>query len=116
MAKYILSLDQGTSSSRAIVFDHKGQIRSVAQREFTQYFPKPGWVEHDADEIFSTQLEVARQALANVYSASAIESGTSERLSTMPAAVCSVGSIWVVGKNGDRSSSLDGPIEYRASK
>ena len=54
MEKYILSLDQGTSISRAIVFDHKGQIRSVAQREFTQYFPKPGWVEHNPHEIWSS--------------------------------------------------------------
>jgi glycerol kinase len=63
MAKYILSLDQGTTSSRAIVFDKKGHIVSVAQKEFTQYFPKPGWVEHDANEIWSTQLGVASEAV-----------------------------------------------------
>ena len=49
--KYILALDQGTSSSRAIVFDHDGSVCSVAQKEFTQHFPKPGWVEHDPMEI-----------------------------------------------------------------
>ena len=66
MPKYIMSLDSGTTSNRCILFDHSGNICSVAQKEFTQIFPQPGWVEHDADEIFSTQLEVARQALANV--------------------------------------------------
>ncbi|MGZ3766197.1 MAG: glycerol kinase GlpK, partial [Mucilaginibacter sp.] len=62
MEEYILALDQGTTSSRAIVFDHKGQIRSVAQKEFTQIFPKPGWVEHDPNEIWSTQAGVAAEA------------------------------------------------------
>ncbi|WP_055446844.1 glycerol kinase GlpK [Lacinutrix mariniflava] len=64
MGKYILSLDQGTTSSRAIVFDKKGNIVSMAQKEFTQYFPKPGWVEHDPLEIWSTQTGVAAEALA----------------------------------------------------
>jgi glycerol kinase len=63
MSKYILSFDQGTTSSRAIVFDKKGSIVSVAQKEFTQIFPKPGWVEHDANEIWSTQLGVATEAI-----------------------------------------------------
>jgi glycerol kinase len=62
MEQYILALDQGTTSSRAIVFDHKGQIRSVAQKEFTQIFPQPGWVEHDPNEIWSTQAGVAAEA------------------------------------------------------
>ena len=62
--RYILALDQGTTSSRAIVFDHAGSIRAVAQKEFRQIFPKPGWVEHDANEIWSTQAGVAAQALA----------------------------------------------------
>ena len=62
--KYILSLDQGTTSSRAILFDQSGQICSMAQKEFTQYYPQPGWVEHDATEIWETQLEVARAAIA----------------------------------------------------
>ena len=66
MAKYIMSLDSGTTSNRCILFDKEGNVCSVAQKEFTQHFPQPGWVEHDADEIFSTQLEVARQALQNI--------------------------------------------------
>lgn len=63
MDQYILSFDQGTTSSRAIVFDKKGAIVSVAQKEFTQIFPQPGWVEHDANEIWSTQLGVAAEAI-----------------------------------------------------
>src|SRR5687768_14138709 len=62
--KYVLALDQGTTSSRAIVFDETGAVRGVAQKEFRQIFPQPGWVEHDADEIWSTQLGVAVEALA----------------------------------------------------
>ena len=65
MTKYIMALDAGTTSNRCILFDQAGQIRGMAQKEFTQIFPQPGWVEHDAEEIFSTQLEVARQALVN---------------------------------------------------
>ena len=61
--KYILSFDQGTTSSRAIVFDHAGTIRAVAQKEFKQYFPQPGWVEHDANEIWATQFGVAAEAM-----------------------------------------------------
>jgi glycerol kinase len=61
--KYILSLDQGTTSSRAIVFDHAGSVVSMAQQEFRQIYPKPGWVEHDAQEIWATQSSVARQAV-----------------------------------------------------
>src|SRR6516164_1749166 len=60
---YILALDQGTTSSRAIVFDHDGAIRAVAQKEFRQIFPEAGWVEHDPGEIWSSQHEVARAAL-----------------------------------------------------
>lgn len=62
--QYILSLDQGTSSSRAIIFDHSGGIVSSAQQEFTQYFPKPGWVEHDANEIWVSILGVMASALS----------------------------------------------------
>lgn len=62
--KYILSLDQGTTSSRAILFDQAGQVKGMAQREFRQSFPCPGWVEHDAREIWTTQLAVARDVLA----------------------------------------------------
>ena len=66
MRKYIMALDSGTTSNRCILFDKEGNICSLAQKEFTQYFPQPGWVEHDADEIFASQLEVARQALQNI--------------------------------------------------
>jgi len=61
--KYVIALDQGTTSSRAIIFDRDGQIVKVAQSEFTQYYPKPGWVEHDPMEIWGTQSGVLRQAL-----------------------------------------------------
>jgi len=63
---YILALDQGTTSSRAIIFDHKGHIRSIAQKEFTQIFPKPGWVEHDPNEIWSSQAGVAAEATVKI--------------------------------------------------
>ena len=63
MGKYILALDQGTTSSRAILFNRSGEIVGVAQQEFTQYFPRSGWVEHDANEIWSSQLQVARQVM-----------------------------------------------------
>ncbi|MDO5701831.1 MAG: glycerol kinase GlpK [Lachnospiraceae bacterium] len=66
MAEYILSFDAGTTSNRCILFDRSGQVMSVAQKEFRQIYPKPGWVEHDADEIWTTQLEVARQCMANL--------------------------------------------------
>ena len=64
MSKYILALDQGTTSSRAIIFDHSGAIIVTAQKEFTQIFPQPGWVEHDPMEIWSTQLGVAAEAIS----------------------------------------------------
>ena len=64
MEQYIMALDAGTTSNRAIVFDREGRIVSVAQKEFTQIFPQPGWVEHDANEIWSTMLGVAVEALA----------------------------------------------------
>ena len=66
MGTYLLSLDQGTTSSRAILFDREQNILGVAQKEFTQYFPKPGWVEHDANEIWTTQLGVALSAMNEV--------------------------------------------------
>ena len=66
MDKYILALDQGTSSSRAIVFDHEGNIRSTAQMEFTQYFPKPGWVEHNPMEIWSSEAAVIAEAITKM--------------------------------------------------
>ena len=61
---FVLALDEGTTSCRAVIFDQLGQVRGMAQREFTQHFPQPGWVEHDANEIWSTQLAVAQQVLA----------------------------------------------------
>ncbi|MCR4844667.1 MAG: glycerol kinase GlpK [Bacteroidales bacterium] len=66
MTKYILALDQGTSSSRAIVFDHEGHICSVAQQEFTQHFPQPGWVEHNPMEIWSSEAAVIAQAISEI--------------------------------------------------
>ena len=64
MAQYILALDQGTTSSRSILFDKSGSIIAVAQREFTQIFPKPGWVEHNPEEIWESQLATAKEVLA----------------------------------------------------
>ena len=66
MAKYIMALDAGTTSNRCILFDKNGNICSVAQKEFTQYFPKPGWVEHDADEIWASMLGVAVEAMSKI--------------------------------------------------
>ncbi|MBS6560012.1 MAG: glycerol kinase GlpK [Clostridiales bacterium] len=66
MGKYVMALDAGTTSNRCILFNEKGEICSVAQKEFTQYFPKPGWVEHDANEIWSTQLGVAVEAMQKI--------------------------------------------------
>ena len=64
--KYIMALDAGTTSNRCILFNARGEMCSVAQKEFTQYFPKPGWVEHDANEIWTTQLGVALSAMNEV--------------------------------------------------
>ena len=66
MAKYVMALDAGTTSNRCILFNEKGEICSMAQKEFTQYYPQPGWVEHDASEIWQTQLSVARIAMQQV--------------------------------------------------
>ncbi len=77
MPKCVLALDQGTTSSRAILFDHDGQIISIAQKEFTQYFPSPGWVEHDPMEIWSTQIGVASEAI--------------NRLGTLPFELAAIG-------------------------
>ena len=66
MAKYVMALDAGTTSNRCILFNQEGNICSVAQREFTQYFPQPGWVEHDAEEIWSTQMLVVQEAMNNL--------------------------------------------------
>jgi predicted NBD/HSP70 family sugar kinase len=69
--KFILALDQGTTSSRAIVFDRDGNIISVAQKEFPQLFPKPGWVEHDPRDIWSSQAGVAAEALTKASATAA---------------------------------------------
>ncbi|MDF2512813.1 MAG: glpK1 [Herbinix sp.] len=66
MKQYIMALDQGTTSSRCIIFDKNGRIKSIAQKEFTQVYPKPGWVEHDPMEIWSTQISVATEAMAKL--------------------------------------------------
>ena len=66
MNKYIMALDAGTTSNRCILFNEKGEMCSVAQREFHQYFPKPGWVEHDADEIWASMLGVAVEAMNKI--------------------------------------------------
>ena len=66
MAKFIMALDAGTTSNRCILFNEKGEICSVAQKEFTQIYPKPGWVEHDANEIWATQLSVAVEAMQKI--------------------------------------------------
>lgn len=66
MEQFILSFDQGTTSSRALLFDRNGNIRSIAQKEFNQIFPKPGWVEHDPNEIWSSQVAVAAEAMSKI--------------------------------------------------
>ncbi len=65
MDTYVLALDQGTTSSRAILFDRQARVKAVAQREFRQFYPQPGWVEHDPLEIWESQLAVAREAIAS---------------------------------------------------
>ena len=66
MKKYLMAIDQGTTSSRCILFDKGGNMKSVAQQEFTQIYPKPGWVEHDPMEIWSSQLAVLTEARARI--------------------------------------------------
>ena len=66
MGKYIMALDQGTTSSRCILFDREGRMCSVAQKEYTQHYPQPGWVEHDPMEIWSSQLSVAIEAMGQI--------------------------------------------------
>ena len=63
MKKYLLSIDQGTTSSRALIFDSDGNDIALAQKEFTQHFPKPGWVEHDAEEILESQIACIKEAV-----------------------------------------------------
>lgn len=86
MEKFILALDQGTTSSRAILFDNAGRIVSTAQKEFRQYFPKPGWVEHDAEEIWKTQYGVALEAMKKAKVKSSVIAGigiTNQRETTV---------------------------------
>ena len=64
--KYIMAMDQGTTSCRAILFDKNGKICSMAQKEFPQYYPRPGWVEHDPMEIWSSQLSVSTEAMSRI--------------------------------------------------
>ena len=64
MSRYILALDQGTTSSRAILFDHAQNIVGIAQKEFTQFYPRQGWVEHDPQEIYSSQFAVMMEVIA----------------------------------------------------
>lgn len=66
MKKYVLSLDQGTTSSRCLIFDKEQNIYGIAQKEFTQIYPKEGWVEHDPMEIWSSQYGVLQEALAKI--------------------------------------------------
>ena len=68
MSKYLMAIDQGTTSSRCILFTREGKIASVAQKEFTQIFPHEGWVEHNPEEIWETQLFVCREAMKKIIS------------------------------------------------
>lgn len=70
MKEYIMALDQGTTSSRCILFDHAGKIVTMAQKEFTQIYPQPGWVEQNPREIWSSQMSVAIEAMANIGASS----------------------------------------------
>ncbi|WP_232697575.1 glycerol kinase GlpK [Brevibacillus daliensis] len=82
--QYIVALDQGTTSCRAILFDHKGKVVQIAQREFQQFYPKPGWVEHDANEIWKTQLAVMQEAIGHVQPESIAAIGiTNQRETTV---------------------------------
>ena len=67
MKKYIMAMDEGTTSARCVIYDKQGNTISSAQREFPQYFPKEGWVEHDATEIWATQISVAQEAMLKLY-------------------------------------------------
>ena len=81
---YILALDQGTSSSRAVLFDHSGGIAALAQQEIRQIYPQPGWVEHDARDIWAAQLAVARQCLQKIPVAQVLAIGiTNQRETTL---------------------------------
>lgn len=123
---YLLAIDQGTTSSRAIVFDRDARIRAIAQREFTQHFPRPGWVEHDAEEIWSTQAgvitEVLGQARVRAWDVAAIGI-TNQRETTVVwhrktgRPVCNA-IVWQDRRTGEMCDALkrDGLSELVASK
>ena len=83
MSDYLLALDQGTTSSRAILFDRDGQVRASASEEFPQYYPQPGWVEHEAGEIWASQRRVAEQAIAAIPSAAIAAIGITNQRETV---------------------------------
>ena len=88
MSQYILSIDQGTTSSRAMLFDENGHASFTAQEEFTQHFPKDGWVEHDPEEIWETTLKVVRAALQRARADARSAMGTDARRKSPPIARC----------------------------
>ena len=88
---YLLALDQGTSSSRSIVFDEAGHIVAIAQRELTQIYPQPGWVEHDPMEIWTSQVETAREVLAKANFLGHVMTETPVSYRPLPAAPAGAG-------------------------
>lgn len=84
MKEYIMALDQGTTSSRCILFDHAGKIVTMAQKEFTQIYPQPGWVEQNPREIWSSQMSVAIEAMANIGASSKISVPLASQTSAKP--------------------------------
>ena len=112
MAKYIMALDAGTTSNRCILFNESGEMCSVSQREFPQYFPKPGWVEHDANEIWATQLGVAVEAMqkigATAADIAAIDAGTIQS-SNIKGKEELIGAV-IAFKTGAKSSAGSGKV------
>ena len=116
MAKYIMALDQGTTSSRCILFDHTTHIASLAQREYPQYYPHPGWVEHDPMEIWSSQFAVAAEAMAQVGASAediAAIGITNQRETTIlwdraTGKPVSNAFVWQCRRTADRSGRLSG--------
>lgn len=106
MAKYVMALDAGTTSNRCILFNEKGEICSMAQKEFTQYFPKPGWVEHDPREIWSTQLSVARQAMNQINAPPPLSASRSARSPLYQTVILPVLPVLLHLPHGLRSTSL----------
>ena len=84
MAKYVMALDAGTTSNRCILFNEKGEICSMAQKEFRQFFPNPGWVEHDANEIWSSMLGVSVEAMNMIGAAASDIAAVSYTHLTLP--------------------------------